>query len=287
MIEQNDGIEIPFGLTKYDGNYHQTQGPIMPDMLLSRSSLEKIIEETLLKEKSDQVDIRGILGERLAIKILEKEFEKITRVNSSLIIKQIGENSHYLLNSSRKYILKNSGGNRYVILRKDNIRDKKTRSKFGFTNVAEFDGFFMFKTSLGKRTQRRFLALETKTGEIKLSSNHVLEDIILPLEKMYECPIHYMLIGFKENMYSNKKTNKLNKTVRKFYEGFPTKYRDRIHVSHFPFQRISLEAPISEIEDTLKNRVRGRASLDIASKKITIVTPLGRIYRGTFTKEED
>ena len=68
-----------------------------------------------------------------------------------------------------------------------------------------------------KRKEKKLIVVETKSSEARVNPIHIAEDIIMPLQKMYDMPISYLLVGFKEDLYLDENYNALNNGLKETY----------------------------------------------------------------------
>ena len=132
---------------------------------------------------------------------------------------------------------------------------------------------------------REFIAIEAKTGVINSKPEHIINDIIYPLEEIYKAKIHYMLIGCKNFIYSDHNYNILNNRTKKIYDEVKNSGKS-IFIAHFPFDRKYLNTTTKNILSNLSGIYQGNSIYDSNNSNIEITLNNGKVLRGKFFPEK-
>jgi len=275
-----DFFTLPFELSIYDDNFYQKHSLIRPQNLFSNNDLEMIIERVIFNNIGNRTNIAGIAGEYIAQKLYDfnmtSYLNKLISSEGKFVDGKVG----YLINNSEKYLAKLIGKNRIVILRKEKSYD--IEKKFGFKNVAEIDGLYQVKKNKFRKNMKKYIAMEIKTGNSKMKAKHILQNIIIPLKKMYKVPICYTLIGFKDEIYKDSQKNILNRYMAQLAENL---FISNVEFTfmHFPFNKVEFNNFVEKIENKVSNTVKGKAIYYKNNDIVEIEGPNG-IIRGKFVE---
>ncbi len=272
----------PFQMIESGGKIIQTKSFINPKIpLFSKENLEKVLETITTNSNSEDFsNIRGLAGEILATTLFENTMDLIISNQPRINGKFIQENGKkgYVVNSSQNHIAKLISQNRIVILEK---KETEISKKFGFKNIAEIDGLYIVKKENERKNLKLFYAIETKTGNAKMSAEHIAEDIVYPLSSMYNSQINYIMIGFKEQLYSNRKNNTLTRTMGNLYMELKEAGVSSSFI-HFPFEKERFLQFTNELESQISGKIKGKAIYDINTQNIEFIGPDGNKIKGKF-----
>ena len=250
--------------------------------ILNEKTLEELLNMSYRIKTSDSKNLQGIIAEILANQLFLEHFEKNFSDNLLISGKIISGVENYLINSNHKYFAKLLSENRVVILKKENNIDE---NKFGFRNIAEIDGLFMVKRKREEKNQKHLIAVESKSGIIKLNAEHILNDIIRPLQDMYQTTVSYFLIGFKDELYSHPRLNLLEPKLEEIY--YKLKEENiKFTAVHFPFSKAEYFSFMSKIESKRTGIYPGLVLYDTNLETIKITLKDGRILEGKFELNE-
>ena len=212
-----DFYQIPFELHENSTSLIQPRTLLQQKNLLSQENLEKTIQTLNGTNIGDYTHLKGLAAEIIGRDLLQYSLEK---ENFGFVEgKFIEGNKDFVINSSKNYVAKLKAQNQVIILKPEENKDKTDddNSKFGYKNIAEIDGLYLFKKKYHhKKNKKKLMVVEIKSGEIHITPEHVISDICKPLQEMYGIPVAYFLIGFKENLYQNCESNILNNYLVKF-----------------------------------------------------------------------
>ena len=257
---------LDYYLHPFSPNISNRNGSISSSMkleldkeLFSKKNLERIVEE-LNYNMIFGKNIAPIIGEILATQIIDYNISNRTEKHENTISKliKISGKSGYNINTSEKYVAKLTNGHNVVILKKGKNKNKK---KFNFIVASEIDGLYLLKRNIQsenkkRKTKKIYYPIETKTGIISISKEHIFRDIILPLREMYKTEINYIMIGFESRMYKNNKKKIFNRIIQDIYY-FLNRRNVKFFPLCFPFSEISFFNFVNEIN-------KKRIGIDVA-----------------------
>lgn len=278
-----DFFPLPYKPVMYKTHIVQPRTFTGPDQLSNEN-----LEEIILKfdgEIPDEKNLKGIVAEIIANSLVRESFKSYLDPKLHIYGNLVKGREGFLINTNHDYLAKLITQNRIVILKKE--ENNSDDEKFGFRNIAEIDGLYIAARRRHKNfVEKKLFVIESKSGEIKMDPQHIREDIIRPLEEMYESPVTYMLIGFKDFMY-RKKDAELNSFNNKLY----TLWRDLNELNidfmpmHFPFSHQHFESFVEKLNRRITGITSTRAKYFEAEKKIELYLPDGSVLKGSFTPE--
>lgn len=280
-------LPSPFKLTEYENNVVQTRGFIFSKNPLRDENLENMISR-FNGNSTDEVNRRGIIAELLAVDLISTHLDAyFANENPFFEGGIIKGREGFLINSKGKYSAKLISENRIVILKKD--KRSIEENKFGFLNIAEIDGLYMLKRvtheDKTKRKEKKLIVVETKSSDARINPIHIAEDIILPLQKMYDMPISYLLVGFKEDIYADEEYNKLNNGLKETYYNLKELGIEFCAV-HFPFKKEEFSSFASRLESERTGIYTGKARYNTNNSYLELMLPDGKIIRGSFKQNQ-
>ncbi len=272
----------PFNLIEYEQDVIQTKSFMSKSNPLKSINLETLISR-INSNMGDELNRKGILAELIANDLILEHMDKyFYNENPFYEGTLIGGRENYIINSNKKYIAKLITENRILILRKD--KDNCDYDKFGFKNIAEIDGLYMIKkiqSDKTKKKEKKLIVIETKSSEVKLNSDHISQDIILPLQKMYNMPISYLVVGFKEDLYIDDQLNILSNPLKRIYYNLKNNGID-FNVIHFPFKKEDFNTFALKLEHLRTGIITVKAKYNSKTSKIELIYPDGKILTGNF-----
>ncbi len=274
-------FNYPFLLSETENGIQQKFSFLNGKEILSEKNLEKLITLSYNFGVNDYTNLQGLVAEILANQLLEESIGKSLYVENKISGKIISGKENYLINSNKIYFAKLLFRNRIVILKKETFFEDDT--KFGFRNVAEIDGLYIIKKERKDRNLKHFIAIETKSGDIKLNAEHIKKDIIFPLQKMYKNDISYIVVGFKENLYTDSKLNILNTKLNEIFYSLKGEGINFTAI-HFPFSKEDFVSFISKIESERTGIYSGKGIYNSKSEVIEILLQNGEKIKGKLMK---
>lgn len=215
----NFGIDRLFGLHDLGtGQYIQYRS------LQDDSTIPSVLEKVLLdqKKKYDEGTLRGYLGEYCSRSLVRSCLEEYMTEQKGFKIVGMNERG-YAIGSNGKRILKASNDKNIVLVekQKDEIDDN-----YGFRIVSETDGLFcVVSRQPGLKRQKEYVVVESKTGGVGLSPDHVFENVILPYARILNSPLHYVLIDFRGRLFNPNGRKIMKESLR---DNFYLPLQDRI-----------------------------------------------------------
>ncbi len=133
-------------------------------------------EGTKAKKLDVQLALKGILGEYL----LRDHVRQLLPAEAELFDEY--PQKDLILRNNERYVLKRKTTGNVVLL------EPKQEGKFGYRVVAEMDGLAKWEDHL--------YVLEAKTGVANIPLKHVLNDLFMPLQELYDgCTFHYVMMA--------------------------------------------------------------------------------------------
>lgn len=273
-------LTFPFKVKEFGQEFLQSRCFIKKRTLFQEKNIEFILSQVLKYSFSDKVNIKGLVAEVLGYQLFEHSMHHFLSQNSNYDGNMINVKKDYILKSNFPFLIKADENSRIFILKED---DKKIEndSKFGFKKYAELDALFLLKKLNETKNKREFFPIEIKSGSININLEYIYNQIISPLELVWKTPVHYVLIGFKDEMYLNSKNNQLNPKLKEICSTLRELGNDFIPI-HFPFSKQELSEVVDQILINKTGIGDYKASYDINSKKLILTSPLGNRIRGTF-----
>ncbi len=281
-------LPSPFKLTEFETDVIQTRGFITLNSPLRQENLESMIKR-VNGNSTDELNRKGIIAELIAVDLISSHLD-VYLANDNPFFEGgiIRGKDGFLINSKGKYSAKLISENRIVILKKDkkNIEE----NKFGFQNIAEIDGLYMLKRvnheDKTKRKEKKLIVVETKSSEARVNPIHIAEDIIMPLQKMYDMPISYLLVGFKEDLYLDENSNKLNNGLKETYYNLK-ELGTEFSTIHFPFKKEEFSFFVSKFESLRSGVYIGKARYNHNNSYLELMLPDGRVLTGSFIQNQE
>lgn len=276
----------PFKLTEYENNLVQTRSFMFSSNPLRTEKLEQLIQ-IVNGNSTDELNRKGIIAELLAIDLISEHMNKyFSSENPFYEGKIITGRQSFLINSNKNYLAKLITENRIVILKKNQKQFED--NKFGFINIAEIDGLYMIKKVENDRTrkkEKKLIVVETKSSDAKINANHVNENIVIPLQKMYgNIDISYLLVGFKEELYDDEQLNILNNKLKETYNNL-RELNTEFNVIHFPFKKEEFNIFMLKFESQRTGIYNAKAKYNSNNSHLELTLQNGKILKGNFTPE--
>lgn len=271
-------------------NYHQTSVLSFNSNPFNKDNMEEILSKIALNQLNEKINIRGLVAEILAIKAIEDTFASRVYFNLPNVEGYfIRSQGRFNINVSNKYVANmHPESERVYILRKDDSNGSN-EPKFNF-RVAEIDGIYLLKKRDATKNLKEYFAIEVKSGNVNLTSTHIIKNIIEPLKRMYKSDFTYILVGFREFLYSEtrkeEQQNILNPQIKRMKETLE-RHNIRFIPIHFPFSRREFEDFTRQIEERRTGMVKGSGYVfDQNNGEIKLQLPNGRTLSGNITEIE-
>ena len=286
-----EGI-LPFLLKKYNNSLVQTHTLIGQNSVLKKDNVENILDKVKWQCPIKNRNTKSQIAEIIANEMFEETMKFHLRRMPMYEGKIIRGKQDFIINSNGNYIAKLNGGERVFILKNKKSNDNfEDDPKFGISNEAELDGLYILKRKFKGNNRKCLFAMETKTGDAKLNSQHII-NVTNRLSSLWGFQSHYVLVGFRDELYSKRfkendderKINYLKRGLEEVYYKLKNHGVEFIPI-HFPFSKSEFDFHIKRIDEERTGVLSCDARYDSGSGYMEIKDRWGNVQKGTFIPE--